>query len=273
MFSFTEMCRAVGVRKLQESQKAKSLWKMKAAKDAGEEYYDPTREASIKGRNETRLALREEHLKYPIVALDKALNCLECFGPSAGGKMRSQWLMMASVEAWVTGAGWRRMKQGRVSIVQEIMIRSTDYLRRIIASVGGQGGVTYCTFGDWGEYKSIFRFEVQATESAFDRIKEAFEQVAQDEAEQLSIVQEIVIRSTSRRHDVTVCQHCNSFFWKTTSGGSLEEKGATIGGARSVEKNTIGSNRTGFWSYKQVIVLIRQRFSKHMQYLRAFAQT
>ena len=29
-----------------------------------------------------------------------------------------------------------------VSIVQEIMLKSTDYLRRIIAQVGGQGGVT-----------------------------------------------------------------------------------------------------------------------------------
>ena len=31
---------------------------------------------------------------------------------------------------------------GKMSIVQEIMLRSTDYLRRIIAPVGGQGGVT-----------------------------------------------------------------------------------------------------------------------------------
>ena len=30
----------------------------------------------------------------------------------------------------------------QVSIVQEIMLWSTDYLRRIIAPVGGQGGVT-----------------------------------------------------------------------------------------------------------------------------------
>ena len=29
-----------------------------------------------------------------------------------------------------------------MSVVLEIMIRSTDYLRRIIAPVGGQGGVT-----------------------------------------------------------------------------------------------------------------------------------
>ena len=67
-FSYKEMSRAVGVKKPQEAQKAKALWKMKAAKDAGEEYNDPTREDNIKGRNETRLALWEEHLKDPIVA-------------------------------------------------------------------------------------------------------------------------------------------------------------------------------------------------------------
>ena len=58
------------VKKPQEAQKAKALWKMKAAEEAGEEYYDPTREHNIKGRNETRLALWEEHPKDPIVALD-----------------------------------------------------------------------------------------------------------------------------------------------------------------------------------------------------------
>ena len=42
---------------------------MKAAKDAGEKYYYPTREDNVKGRNETTLALLEEHLKDPIVAL------------------------------------------------------------------------------------------------------------------------------------------------------------------------------------------------------------
>ena len=50
---------------------------MKAAKDAGDEYYDPTGEDNILGKNKTRLALREEHLKDPIVALDKALKCVE----------------------------------------------------------------------------------------------------------------------------------------------------------------------------------------------------
>ena len=50
---------------------------MKAAKDAGEEHYEPTREDNIRRRNETILALWEEHLKDPIVALDKALKCVE----------------------------------------------------------------------------------------------------------------------------------------------------------------------------------------------------
>ena len=63
-----EMCRAVGVKKPQEAQKGKALWKVMAAKDAGEEYYDSTREDNIQGRSETRLALWEEHLKDPNVS-------------------------------------------------------------------------------------------------------------------------------------------------------------------------------------------------------------
>ena len=45
--------------------------------------------------------------------------------------------------------------------------------------------------GDWEEYKSIFRVQAKATEWAFDRIKEAFEQVAKDEARKLSTVQNL----------------------------------------------------------------------------------
>ena len=41
--SYKEMSRAVGVKKPQGAQKAKALWKLKAAKDSGEEYYDPDR--------------------------------------------------------------------------------------------------------------------------------------------------------------------------------------------------------------------------------------
>ena len=39
--SYKEMSRAVGVKKPQEAQKAKALWKMKAAKIAGEEIQRP----------------------------------------------------------------------------------------------------------------------------------------------------------------------------------------------------------------------------------------
>ena len=48
---------------------------MRAARDSGEDFYDPERKD--KGRNRTQLELWEEHLKGPIVALDKALKCLE----------------------------------------------------------------------------------------------------------------------------------------------------------------------------------------------------
>ena len=50
---------------------------MASAQNAGEEYNDPVREDNILERNQTRLALWEEHLKDPIVALDKALKCVE----------------------------------------------------------------------------------------------------------------------------------------------------------------------------------------------------
>ena len=62
---------------MRETPKAKALWKMNAAEDRGEDFYDPEREDNILGRNKTRSALWEEHLKDPIVALNKALKCVE----------------------------------------------------------------------------------------------------------------------------------------------------------------------------------------------------
>ena len=50
--------------------------------------------------------------------------------------------------------------------------------------------------GEWEEYKNTFRNQVKVTEWAFDRVKEAFEKVARDEAAKLSTVQEIMTRST-----------------------------------------------------------------------------
>ena len=109
---------------------------------------------------------------------------------------------------------------------------------------------------------------MEASECAFDTITEAFELVAQDEARKVSIVQEIMIRSTDYlRRIITpvgghggvtmsyLCSNCNSF---PLEDYIWEKKGATIGGVRSVKRNTIGSNQTGFWSYKQVKVSIRQ---------------
>ena len=49
--------------------------------------------------------------------------------------------------------------------------------------------------GDWEEHKRYFRINAKATEWAFDRMKEAFEEVAKDEARNLSTVQEIMIRN------------------------------------------------------------------------------
>ena len=85
-------------------------------------------------------------------------------------------------------------------------------------------GFIVLTSGDWEEYKSMLRVQVKATEWAFDRTKEAFVQVAQDESGKLSIVQEIMIGSTDylRRILAAVggqggvtmshwCPNCNSF--------------------------------------------------------------
>ena len=54
--AFEEMSRAVGDQKPQEAQKANALWKMKAAKDAGEEYYDPEREDNILGEKQDTIS-------------------------------------------------------------------------------------------------------------------------------------------------------------------------------------------------------------------------
>ena len=57
-------------------------------------------------------------------------------------------------------------------------------------------GFTASKNGTWEEFQEIFRKKVKASEWAFDRIKEAFDLVAQDEAEKMSIVQGIVLQST-----------------------------------------------------------------------------
>ena len=47
---YKEMSKAVGVRKPSESQKVKALWKMKAARDSGEDFCVPERTDNILGK-------------------------------------------------------------------------------------------------------------------------------------------------------------------------------------------------------------------------------
>ena len=104
--------------------------------------------------------------------------------------------------------------------------------------------------GDWEEYKSIFKVQAKATEWAFDRIQEAFERVAKDEARKLSIVQKFFLRSTDYLRRISapaggqggvtlsyLCPHCNRFpTWKTTFGGFQLGRSTAAGGVRFVRK-------------------------------------
>ena len=73
-----EMSRGNRSQKPSESQKAKAIWAMKAAKDRGEVCYDPARKEDILGRKkDTSWSFGKSTLKDPIMALDKALKCLE----------------------------------------------------------------------------------------------------------------------------------------------------------------------------------------------------
>ena len=93
--------------------------------------------------------------------------------------------------------------------------------------------------GEWEEYFHTFRNEVKVTEWAFDRIKEAFEKVAKDEARKLSTVQEIMHDMKHRLYcgassnhqegkEALRCHICARIVtvsqWKTTFGGSHVEK-------------------------------------------------
>ena len=93
---------------------------------------------------------------------------------------------------------------------------------------------------NWEEYKDTFRKKMKTSKWAFDKIKEAFELVAQDEAEKVSIVQEIMLGSTDflrriiasvgGRGGVTMshlCPHCTSFpledyVWWVSGGKSTK---------------------------------------------------
>ena len=85
-------------------------------------------------------------------------------------------------------------------------------------------GFTFFKNGTWKEDKGTFRERMKASEWAFDRMKEAFDLVSQDEARMVSIVQEIMFKSTDYLRRIIapvggqggvtmsyLCPHCNSF--------------------------------------------------------------
>ena len=116
---------------------------------------------------------------------------------------------------------------------------------------------------------------MKASEWAFDRIKEAFELVAQDEAEKLSIVQEINAQKyglfaenhcarwrTRRSHNVVPVPKLQQFPSGRLRLVGLQGEEPQSGGAQCVEKST----------YKQGKILSKPRSSKRMRYLKACAQ-
>ena len=99
--------------------------------------------------------------------------------------------------------------------------------------------------------KLVFRLvEIRATEWAFERVREAFEKVATDEAGILNIVQGIMLQNTDFLQRIIapaggqggvtmsfLSPHIATvFLWRTTCGGFQLGRSTAAGGAQSVEK-------------------------------------
>ena len=76
-YHYRELYQATFTKKPGDSQKAKALWTVKAARDRDDGFYDPARKNDIQGRTRTRVVLREEHRKSLVAVLAKALDCLD----------------------------------------------------------------------------------------------------------------------------------------------------------------------------------------------------
>ena len=92
---------------------SKSSLKMKAAKDAGEEYCDPDRKDNILRRNNTRSALGNSTSKYPIVALNKSSEMLKI---RAGGSWL-EYFVEVSVLQWSVLASSNPKFVGKADLV------------------------------------------------------------------------------------------------------------------------------------------------------------
>ena len=76
--SYKVMSRAMGAKKPQEARKAKALWAMKSSQgQEGRVFMIRLAKRTFWEEINKRLELWEEHLKDPIVALDKAPKCVE----------------------------------------------------------------------------------------------------------------------------------------------------------------------------------------------------
>ena len=104
-------------------------------------------------------------------------------------------------------------------------------------------------------------------EWAFERIRGAFEKVAEEEAGRLSIIQRIMLKSTDYLRsiiDVVVSvPKLQQFSWKTTCGGFQLARSTAAGGAQSGEKHIIGERPRGCWRCKQATVRQAKVFKAH----------
>ena len=126
--------RAGGVKKPNESKKAKAILKMKAARDSGEDFYDPERKDNILGRNKTRLEMWEEHLKDPIVALDKAF---EVRGESVSRLIVGSRLVVELVfnGMWLRGLMYGAKDVGQISVKRCLALFGTVGQRAFVHSI------------------------------------------------------------------------------------------------------------------------------------------
>ena len=123
-----------------------------------------------------------------------------------------------------TQGQWQHESPAKEYMEQVKCWKDTDCTPRMMK----QGFFFALKSGEWEQCKSIFKVEAMATEWAFERIREAFEKVAEEEARRLNIVQRIILKSGAplrqqEGNEVSRCHMCAQnagvFPWKTTCGG------------------------------------------------------
>ena len=81
-----ELHQPAGTKKPGDSQKAKTLWATKAAKDRDDEFYDPAHRKDIQDRARTLSEVWKDHLKSPVAALTKTPFSSELLSSLDGGQ-------------------------------------------------------------------------------------------------------------------------------------------------------------------------------------------